>query len=147
MPDSIKAAPITVIALDFGIRQIGLAVGQTLTCTAQPIAVISARDGHPDWLRLTDLVTQWEPDLLLVGLPLNMDGTESEFCSRARRFARRLHARFGISVKMVDERLSTREAKSRLPRPASYRSKPVDAIAAALTLETWFGDQRLGIDA
>lgn len=146
MPNPFNSVPVTVIALDYGTRHIGLAVGQTLTRTARPLAVISARDGKPDWQQLVRVVAEWQPDLLLVGLPLNMDGTESEFCARARRFARRLQGRLGISVKMVDERLSTAEAKTLAPRPASYRSTPVDAIAAALTLETWLGDQSLSVD-
>ena len=131
------AKPRTVLAFDYGIGQIGVAVGQTLTGGASPLTVLKARDGQPDWSHIQSLIAEWRPDLLLVGLPLNMDGSESEFCSRARKFARRLHGRFGLEAAMVDERLSTREAKSRAGPRESYRDDPVDNLAAQLILETW----------
>lgn len=146
MPEAAHPGPTTVIALDFGTRQIGLAVGQTLLGSARPLAVIKARDGQPDWADLTRRIGEWQPELLLVGLPLNMDGTESEFCARARRFARRLHGRLGIAVKMVDERLSTATAKTAGARPPSYRDHPVDGLAAALILGTWMQDHHLGLE-
>lgn len=149
MPEPCGSTPTIVLALDFGTRQIGIAVGQTVTGTAQPLRVIRATDGRPDWQHLTDLIAEWRPQLLLVGLPLNMDGTESEFCARARQFARRLHGRTGIRVTMVDERLSTAEAKSLASGSKKYRdhrANPVDALAAALTLETWLRDRRIGLE-
>ncbi|WP_461481694.1 Holliday junction resolvase RuvX [Porticoccus sp.] len=136
--------PRSLLAFDFGTGQIGVAVGQTLTHTANPLAVLKARDGIPDWQQIGQLLSEWQPDQLLVGLPLNMDGSESDFCQRARKFARRLHGRFGIAVLMVDERLTTFAAKGQQrdqgKRPASYRRQPVDDLAAAMILETWFSD-------
>lgn len=146
MPDAAPPRPTTVIAIDFGTRQIGLAVGQTLLGSARPLTVIKARDGQPDWADLARRIAEWQPELLLVGLPLNMDGTESEFCARARRFARRLHGRVGIAVKMVDERLSTAAAKTAGARPISYRDNPVDGLAAALILGTWMQNRDLGLE-
>lgn len=134
-----------ILAFDFGTRQIGLASGQTVTATATPLTTLPARDGVPDWPRLESLVREWRPVLLLVGLPLNMDGSESPLCARARKFARRLHGRTGRKVLMVDERLSTREAKSIDGRQdRNYREQPVDAIAASLVLETWLSNPVLG---
>ena len=132
--------PVTALAFDFGVGQIGVAVGQTLTGSASPLSVLRARDGQPDWSQIESLLKEWRPDLLLVGLPLNMDGSESVFCARARKFARRLHGRFGLAVKMVDERLTTREAKARAAPRESYRDHPVDNLAAQILLESWLNE-------
>ena len=134
------ASPTTALAFDYGLRQIGVAVGQTLTGSARPLTVIRARDGQPDWQDIADLIAEWRPGLLLVGLPLNMDGSESEFCGRARKFARRLHGRTGLAAKMVDERLTTREAKSRDGHRESYRDDPIDNLAAQIILESWLNE-------
>src|SRR5699024_5262439 len=123
-----------ILAFDFGTRQIGVASGQTITATASPLAQLPARDGMPDWEHVEALIREWQPAVILVGLPLNMDGTESALCTRARKFARRLHGRTGKPVLMVDERLSTREAKAldhsrgrhgRGRTGHSYREQPV----------------------
>jgi len=144
MPDN--EPHLTALAFDYGLRQIGVAVGQTITGTASPAALISARDGMPNWQDVEKVLQTWQPQLLLIGLPLNMDGTESEFCQRARKFARRLEGRFGIKARMVDERLSTREAKERGGYRESYRRDPVDNIAAQIILESWLRDPQLGLD-
>ncbi len=129
---------LRVLAFDFGTGHIGVAAGQTLTGGAEAVGVLKARDGNPDWTAVATLLADWQPDRLLVGLPLNMDGSESPFCLRARKFARRLHGRFGLRVCMVDERLSTSEAKFLQGTPRqNYRKKPVDALAARLICETW----------
>ncbi len=130
----------TALAFDYGLRQIGVAVGQTLTDSASPLTVLRARDGQPDWAQVETLIRDWGPQLLLVGLPLNMDGSESDFCARTRKFARRLHGRFGLPTRMVDERLSTREAKDRGGSRESYRENPVDNLAAQVILESWLHD-------
>ncbi|MFA5631723.1 MAG: Holliday junction resolvase RuvX [Porticoccaceae bacterium] len=128
---------LTALAFDYGLRQIGIASGQTVTGSASPLAVIPARDGQPDWQQVEKILKDWKPRILLVGLPLNMDGSESDFCARARKFARRLEGRFGIETRMVDERLSTREAKDRGGYRQSYRRDPVDNLAAQVIMETW----------
>ena len=74
----------TVMAIDFGLRNIGIAVGNTLSGTAQPLTIIGARDGVPDWAALSQLLDEWRPQRILVGLPLNMDGTQSELAQRSR---------------------------------------------------------------
>lgn len=142
------AAPLQrVLGFDYGTRQIGVAVGQTLTGHANPLKELRARDGIPDWNQIGALLKEWQPDALIVGLPLNMDGSPSEMSARAEKFARRLHGRFQLPVHCVDERLSTFEAKQTLRdsgrgAPTSYRDNPVDSLAAALLLETWLAGQK-----
>lgn len=135
-----NSRPRTVLAFDFGLRQIGVAVGNCLLNTTQPLAIISAREGIPDWSAVERVVAEWQPDLLLVGDPLNMDGSASELSTRARKFARRLHGRLGIPFEMADERLSSFEAKQ-LSRERGHRGdfkrQPVDSEAAELVLRAW----------
>ena len=134
------AAHETVIAIDFGLRNLGIAVGNTVSNTARPLTVMRARDGKPDWEALTSLLAEWQPDRVLVGHPLNMDGTESEMGLRAKKFSRQVEGRLNITVTMVDERLSSREAKA-LAREAGHQgdfsNEPVDDQAAAIILTTW----------
>ena len=141
MPNAHRRA----MAFDYGTRQIGVAVGQTLTGSAEPLTNLRARDGVPDWDQLARLIREWEPNVLGVGLPLNMDGSASDMSERAARFARRLNGRFQLPVETVDERLSTFEAKQHLKdqgrTPSSYRDDPVDSLAAALLLQTWLSSQ------
>lgn len=135
----------TLLAFDFGLRRIGVAAGNTLLGTAEPVAVLRSRDGVPDWDAVAGLVAQWRPDLLLVGDPLNMDGSDSELCARARRFARRLYGRTGIAVELVDERLSSREARAALREQGPGRRRhAVDAVAAQVILHTWLSDRPAG---
>lgn len=132
----------TIIAFDFGLRQIGVAVGNSLLRSSQPLPIIRAREGQPDWHTVEQLIKEWRPDLLIVGDPLNMDGSQSELCERARKFARRLHGRLGLPVEMVDERLTSFEAKQ-LSRErghrGNYKRRPVDSEAAELVLQSWLG--------
>lgn len=139
-----KAPPKTLLAFDYGTRSIGVAVGQTVTSSARPLTELRARDGTPDWGHIEKLLQEWQPDLVLVGLPLNMDGSESDFAARARKFARRLHGRFGVAALMMDERLTTQEAKSIAGHNSNYRDNPVDALAAQLILESWLGQPESG---
>lgn len=130
----------TLLAFDYGTKNIGVASGQTITRSASSQAALKAKDGIPDWTQIEKLLKEWQPDLVLVGLPLNMDGSESELSARARKFGNRLHGRFGIKVEMVDERLSSYEAKGEvMERGGSrdYKHNPVDSIAARLILESW----------
>ena len=134
----------TVLAFDFGLRQIGVAVGNCLLETTQPLTVLSAREGIPDWQALSDLVNEWQPDLLVIGDPINMDGSVSEVGERAARFARRLHGRTGLPFEMCDERLSSFEAKQASHdqgHRGDYRRHPVDSQAAELILRTWLAER------
>ncbi|WP_027830107.1 Holliday junction resolvase RuvX [Marinobacter sp. HL-58] len=133
-----------VMAFDFGTRRIGVASGQEMLGTGKPLAMLPARDGIPDWDRIGSLLAEWKPDLVLVGLPLNMDDTENDMCARARKFGKRLHGRFHIEVEMVDERLTSYEAKGDVMAAGGSRDFGRDGIddrAAVLILETWFNEQ------
>ena len=133
-----------VMAFDFGTRRIGVAVGQELLGSGQPVALVPARDGIPDWQQIESLLEEWRPDLVVVGLPLNMDDTENDMCARARKFGKRLHGRYHVPVEMVDERLTSFEAKGDVMAAGGSRDfgrHGVDDRAAVLILETWFGLQ------
>ncbi|HBO13843.1 MAG TPA: Holliday junction resolvase RuvX [Halieaceae bacterium] len=134
------AAVRTLLAFDFGLTQIGVAVGNAVLGTCEPLTVLRAKEGQPNWDETAKLLEEWQPDLLLVGDPLNMDGTPSEIGVRARRFARRLHGRFGKPVELVDERLTSHAAKAEARERGhrgDYRKDPVDSLAASLILESW----------
>lgn len=128
-----------VMCFDYGLRRIGIATGQRITRTATPLTSIPATDGVPDWERLGQLIAEWQPSQLVVGLPLNMDGSESDMSVRARKFANRLHGRFGLPIGHVDERLSTRETRiaTGYRGLAGDQAGQLDAAAAALILERW----------
>ena len=133
-----------IMGFDYGTRKIGIAVGQLITKTANPIAIISARDGVPDWSEIEKLILEWQPAQLVVGLPLNMDETESEMSRRSLKFARRLTGRFNIPHHTIDERLTSREARSIHESHSSTRRGPadhsrdeIDDIAAQIILESW----------
>jgi len=131
----------TLLAFDYGTKNIGIAVGQTITSSANSLAPLKAKDGVPNWENIEKIIQEWKPDLVLVGLPLNMDDTESELSARARKFANRIHGRFGVKVELVDERLTSFEAKGEvMSRGGSrdYKNNPIDSIAARLILESWF---------
>lgn len=138
-----KKSHRTVMAFDFGLRQIGVAIGNSLLGTSQPLPILRAKDGLPEWRALEDLVDKWRPDLLVVGDPINMDGSDSELSVQAGKFARRLHGRLGLEVAMVDERLSSFEAKHNSREQGhrgDFKRQPVDSLAAELILRTWLAE-------
>ncbi|MBY6220435.1 Holliday junction resolvase RuvX [Marinobacter nauticus] len=133
-----------LLAFDFGTRRIGVASGQEMLGTGQPLAMLPARDGIPDWQQIGALLAEWQPDIVLVGLPLNMDDTENDMCARARKFGKRLHGRYHVTVEMVDERLTSYEAKGEVMAGGGSRDfgrHGVDDRAAVLILETWCREQ------
>jgi putative holliday junction resolvase len=131
----------TVLTFDYGTKSIGVAVGQEFTGTASLLSALKAQDGTPDWQQLEKLINDWQPQLLLVGLPLNMDGTEQPFTARVRKFANRLHGRFGLPVTLQDERLTTAEARSQLFAEGGYKKlakDKIDSFSAKLIFESWY---------
>jgi putative Holliday junction resolvase len=124
-----------VLAFDYGLRHIGVAVGQSVTGTATPLTTVAARDGRPDWTAIDKLVGEWRPALVIVGLPLNMDESESPMSARARRFARQLGQRTRLPVRLVDERLTSYATRGSEPSESH-------AHAAALIAETWLNERR-----
>jgi len=147
MPSITSNPAFTALAFDFGLVKIGVAVGQSLTGTAQALAPLKARDGTPAWEQIETLLKEWQPQVLVVGLPLNMDDTDNDITVRARRFANRLLGRFGIAHVLWDERLSTREAKEiafEHGHRGNFYEAPVDSFAAQLILESWFNSGHPG---
>ncbi|WP_273151384.1 Holliday junction resolvase RuvX [Methylophaga thiooxydans] len=134
----------TILGFDFGMKNIGIAVGQELTHTANPLTAIKARDGIPDWEQIHKLLDEWKPQLLIVGLPLNMDGTEQDMTAAARRFGNRLHGRFNIPVEWQDERLTTYEALDQMgirSKMDTRQRSDVDQLSAQLILQSWLNQQ------
>ncbi|HDR1820483.1 TPA: Holliday junction resolvase RuvX [Pasteurella multocida] len=135
---------MTVLAFDFGTKSIGCAVGQSITGTAQALPAFKAQDGIPNWDAIGKCLAEWQPDRVVVGLPLNMDDTEQDLTVRARKFAHRLHGRFGVAVELQDERLTTTEARAEIFGRGGYKAlnkSKVDGISACLILESWFENQ------
>ena len=126
MPD--LNTPQMIMAFDFGTQKMGMAVGQALIESATPLALFPMKDGIPNWDDLHKIIKQYQPNVFLVGLPLNMDDSESELSARARKFARRLRHQTNIETWMVDERLSTRAARDELSHyHAQGRGKKLSA--------------------
>lgn len=142
MPNTHKIKKtITCLAFDFGTKSIGVAVGNSVSESAEELNTIKATEGIPNWDILKDLISEWQATHVIVGLPLNMDGSEGEITRRAKKFGNRLHGRFGVELDFVDERLTTREAKSEASQSGhkgDYAKNPVDSIAARLILESWW---------
>ncbi len=134
----------TILAFDFGLRSIGVAVGQSLTKSASPLPALKAKDGQPNWDTTTQLLATWQPTLCVVGLPLNMDGSEQELTHLARKFANRLHGRFGVQVALQDERLTTVSAKEELFAERGFRGltkDKIDSVSACLIAEDYLNLQ------
>lgn len=131
----------SVLSFDFGTKSIGVAIGQTVTGTASPLAAIPAKQGIPNWQTVQSLLDEWQPESLVVGLPLNMDGSEQTLTQLSRKFANRLHNLSRKPVHQFDERLSTVEAKSRLFELGGIKKlgkSKVDSVSACLIFESWF---------
>ncbi|HET9695085.1 MAG TPA: Holliday junction resolvase RuvX [Steroidobacteraceae bacterium] len=133
-----------LLAFDFGTRRIGAAVGQTLTGSATAVGALPARGGGPDWAAVDTCIARWAPTRLLVGLPYNMDGSETTTTAACRAFGQELARRTRLPVDFVDERLTSAAAYDELrserrsgARARRIRPQDIDANAARLILETW----------
>lgn len=138
----------SIIAFDFGTRRIGVAVGQAITGTATPLPPLSATQGVPDWLLVKELERVWKPQAWVVGLPLNMDGTEQPITKQVRQFIEALQLHTQLPVYEMDERLSTKEARAELFEARGYaalQKESVDSVAAKLILERWFLQYRTDV--
>jgi len=142
MPDEVTRPSGTIIAFDFGLRRIGVAVGQTVTGSASILEVVPATD-KPVWQAITRIVDEWKPAAFVVGLPLAEDGGETGMSEAARRFGRQLEGRYKTPVFYQDERLTSRGAEQRFVAARSrggMKRKDAalkDAIAAQIILENW----------
>jgi len=136
-----KTGQRTVLSFDFGTKSIGVAVGQEITGTASPLNALKAVDGIPDWNIVATLFAEWSPHLAVVGLPLNMDGSNQEVTFSAKKFANRLNAKYRVPVETCDERLTTVDAKARLFELGGYKKldkQKVDSVSACLIFESWY---------
>lgn len=134
----------TVLGFDFGKKFIGVAVGQEITATASALGSVKAKDGIPNWDHIANYINEWQPDIIVVGLPLNMDGSEQQLTLDAKKFGKRIHGRFGKPVEFQDERLTTASAKESLYSQGGYRNLKkdnIDAMSAQLILESFFENQ------
>lgn len=148
----------TCLGFDYGTVRIGIAVGTALTGTATPLVTLTKVKGKPDWDAITALIEEWQPTTLIVGLPLNDDGTAHDMTKAAQRFGNQLHGRYNLPVFTHDERLSSIEAermlasdsaencsqkkKDKQNRSGSKQQKgDTDKLAAKLILESWFATQ------
>lgn len=134
-PDN-RNQTLSALCFDFGSKRIGVAFGQSVTGTAQAVCTLAAKDGIPNWQEIEELVSKWQPNVFVVGLPFNMDDTESELLVRARKFGNRLEGRLHKPCYGMDERLSSFEARGQLLRGESEAQ--LDSLAAQLILESWF---------
>ncbi|CAG9000122.1 MAG: Putative pre-16S rRNA nuclease [Candidatus Celerinatantimonas neptuna] len=134
----------SILGFDFGTQSIGVAIGNPVTGSASALDALKAKDGIPNWEHIATLLERWQPHRLIVGLPLNMDGTSQPITHRARKFGNRLHGRFGLPVDFQDERLTTVDAKAELFERGGYRALKkgtIDSTSAVLIVESWYENQ------
>ena len=137
-------ASTNLLGFDYGEKTIGVAVGNTGSSQAHPLTTVRVIRGQPDWDTVTRLIEEWNPVALVVGLPINMEGNDNPVTPRARKFGNRLNGRYNLPVHMVDERLTTRDARTELYNAgvAEKRHKPVlDKLAAQSILQTYLSEQ------
>ena len=138
----------TLLGFDFGTKRIGVAIAQEITGTANPLVTVKAVKNKPDWESISKIIAEWQPDLLVVGLPLHMDGTEQDMTQAARRFSNQLNGRYQLPVALMDERLTSNEAESILSEQSGSRGSlfrdsmfpdkaQIDMISAQLILQSW----------
>ena len=135
----------TVLAFDFGIRRIGVAVGEMMLGTARPLTTIAAEANDARFAAIGKLIEEWRPAALVVGLPLSLDGTPGDMTARCQRFARQLEGRYRLPVALVDERLTSVEAEARPDvRGLDWRRRKamLDAEAAAILLQDYLDSHR-----
>lgn len=122
-----------VLGFDFGLKRIGVAVGQTVTATASPLSIVRSQDGKPDWEAITALFEHWQPVAIVVGLPMRLNGEEQALTQPARKFGQRLSGRYQKPVFYIEEQLSSIEAEKR----RKNAKQPMDDHAAQIILENW----------
>lgn len=129
-----------VLGFDFGTKNLGVAVGNLLTETAQPISILKVTNNQPDWNAIQKLLDDWQPDAFIVGIPYTQDGTETEHIKIIRKFMNRLHGRYGLAVYEVDESYSSSQSEQYLKPSQKGKKATLDAISAAIIIERWLKD-------
>ena len=133
-----------IVAFDFGLKHIGMAVGQEITNTAQTFYSLKAESGEPNWDELDIIVRDWQPKLFVVGNPINMDGSDRDIKEKSDKFSNLIRQRYNIPVELMDERLSTREARERMKSDSVHfveASADTHQISAQIILESWFREK------
>lgn len=131
----------TIFAFDFGEKRIGVAVGETILKSAHPLTIIDTEIIDKRFAQIAALIIEWQPSLLIVGLPTHMDGTHHDMTNLSKKFAQRLEGRFNLPVIMIDERLSSFEAEQYLDAAGVRQDKQkklIDAVAAQTILQSYF---------
>ncbi len=127
-----------VLGFDYGEKRIGVASGQSITGSSNPITTLSSVNNKPDWLSIEKLINEWRPDALIVGLPFYLDGSKSDMTRRAEKFSRQLEGRFHLPVYTLNEALSSFEAEQFLHNKKKQHDKQdIDKIAAAIIVQSW----------
>ena len=134
----------TIIGFDYGLKNIGVAVGQSITLTASALPILKAKHGIPQWKDVDKLINEWNPDFFILGMPYNMDGSISDMAIRVKKFGNRLNARYRKSWYSVDERLTSREAKEWILKCGNknrqFSKSPIDSLTAQIILESWMNN-------
>lgn len=132
----------TLLGFDYGTKRIGVAVGQNVTHSVTPLTTLHSKNDKPDWDAIGKLIAEWQPDKLVVGLPLHLDGSVQALTERVQRFGNQLKGRYNLPVELVDERLTSHEAETELAARGGKTAKAdIDALAAALILQSWLDQQ------
>jgi putative holliday junction resolvase len=146
MPD--PSRPQIVLAFDFGLRRIGVACGDTVSRSASALETVPSGANGPRWEKIGSLLRDWQPNMAVVGLPYNVDGSESDMTGAARGFAAELARRYSLEVALIDERYSSLDAEARLKsaresglRRGRVAKSDIDAAAACVILERWFTEK------
>ncbi|MFI4938088.1 MAG: Holliday junction resolvase RuvX [Candidatus Berkiellales bacterium] len=132
------------LSFDFGTKYIGIAVGQSITHTANPVTTLPAKNGIPSWDQLGDVIKKWQPKGLIVGLALQPDSSASDTSLAAQKFGHHLNKHFNLPIYFIEERLTTVAAKQRLKEqyPTTHYQHDVDAMSAVIILESWFNSDK-----
>jgi putative Holliday junction resolvase len=136
----------TLLGFDYGSKRIGIAVGQELTRNANGLRTLHNTHSGPDWPAIDDLIKQWQPELLVVGMPHNMDDSPHPLADSVRNFGKQLEQRYNLPVVWIDEKLSSLEAEQQLAHSGKSRADKrdkanIDKLAAAVILQTWLNSQ------
>ncbi|WP_343128570.1 Holliday junction resolvase RuvX [Buchnera aphidicola (Kurisakia onigurumii)] len=130
-----------IVAFDFGIKNIGVAVGQNITCTSNTSKSIYCKNGIPNWIIIKKFLQEWNPDIIIVGLPIEKNKKLKKINKKVKKFAYDINKKFKIPVQLHNEELSTKEAKSILfdqGGKKNLKKKKIDALSAIIILESWF---------
>ncbi|MHC5225413.1 Holliday junction resolvase RuvX [Ignatzschineria sp. LJL83] len=133
-----------VLGFDFGTKNLGIAVGNLLTETAQPVTILKVTNNQPQWEDIQKLLDEWQPDAFIVGIPYTQDGTETEHLKIIRKFMNRLHGRFGLPVFEVDESHSSAQSEAFIKPSQKGKKGMLDAISAAIIVERWLQNNLIG---